>query len=40
MEGLPGAPAGGPGGGIELQNVARLTGLFPRGPGGTQCTWR
>jgi hypothetical protein len=35
MEGLPGAPEGGPGGGVELEGVGRLTGLFPGGPGGT-----
>jgi len=35
MGGLPGAPEGGPGGGVELEDVGRLTGLFPGGPGGT-----
>jgi len=35
MEGLPGASEGGPGGGVELEDVGRLTGLFPSGPGGT-----
>jgi len=35
MGGLPGAPEGGPGGGVQLEDVGRLTGLFPGGPGGT-----
>ena len=35
MRGLPGAPEGGPGGEVELEDVGRLTGLFPASPGGT-----
>jgi hypothetical protein len=35
MGGLPGAPEGGPCGGVELEDVGQLTGLFPGGPGGT-----
>jgi len=33
--GLPGWLEGGGGGGVELRDVARLTRLFPSGPGGT-----
>jgi len=33
MGGLPGVPEGGSGGGEELEDVGRLTGLFPGGPG-------
>jgi len=29
MGGRSGAPEGGPGGGVELEDVGRLTGLFP-----------
>jgi hypothetical protein len=35
MGGLPGAPEGGPGRGVELEDVGQLHGLFPGGPGGT-----
>jgi len=35
MGGLPGVPDGGPGGGVELEDVGQLTGLFPGSPGGT-----
>jgi hypothetical protein len=35
MRCLPGAPEGGPGGGVDLEDIGRLTGLFPGGPGGT-----
>ena len=33
--GRPGAPEGGQGGGVALDDVSRLTGLFPCSPGGT-----
>jgi len=32
---LTGTPEGCPGGGVELDNVGQLTGLFPGGPEGT-----
>jgi hypothetical protein len=35
MGGLPGAPKGCPSGGVELEDVARFSGLIPSGPGGT-----
>jgi hypothetical protein len=35
MGGLPGAPERGPGGGVELEDIGRLTELFPSGPGAT-----
>jgi hypothetical protein len=35
MGGLPSALEGSAGGGVELEDVARLTGLFPGGPGRT-----
>jgi len=35
MRGLRGAPEGGPCGGVELEDVGQLTGLFPGSPGGT-----
>jgi len=35
MGSLTGAPEGGPGGGVELEDVDRLTGLFPGSPGRT-----
>jgi len=35
MGGLPGAPEEGPGGGVELEDIGRLTGLFPSSPVGT-----
>jgi len=35
MSGLPGAWQRGSGGGVDLENVGQLTGLFPSGPGGT-----
>ena len=34
MGGLQGAPDGGPGGGAVLEDVGRLTALFPGSPGG------
>ena len=49
---LSGEPEGGPGGGLELEDDGRLTGVFPGGPGGTlgapgddgpspgNCCWR
>jgi len=35
MEGLPGAPEGGPGGEVGLEDVGRLTELFPGSTAGT-----
>jgi len=35
MGGLPAAPESGPGGGVELEDIGRLTGLFSGGPGDT-----
>jgi hypothetical protein len=36
MGGLPGAPEGGSGGGVVLEDVGRLTRLFPSGLGRTR----
>ena len=35
MGGLPGELEGSPGRGEELEDIGRLTGLFPGSPGGT-----
>ena len=35
MGGLTGAPKGCRGGGVELEDIGQLTGLFPGGQGGT-----